>query len=142
MIFTERPDVAAIGAVAANADGSLAAAGRAEAINLKTVQIKPVSDKPGDKSPDFRVFAGKGEVGKTAEKGWGDTPTACRSPGRAFRSTPPATRPWSSSTAITPWSGRAATVPGRTEAASPSRHPAGRARRAVAAWPTQAIPAR
>jgi len=32
-------------------------------IDLKAVQFRPVTDRLGDKSPDFGVFAGKAELG-------------------------------------------------------------------------------
>jgi uncharacterized protein (DUF736 family) len=60
--------MATIGTFTANADGSFTGAIHTLAINLKAVQIRPVSEKPGDKSPDFRVFAGKAELGAAWKK--------------------------------------------------------------------------
>ena len=65
--------MATIGTFTANADNSFSGAIHTLSINLKAVQFRPVTDKPGDKSPDFRVFAGKAELGaawkKTSEAG-------------------------------------------------------------------------
>ncbi len=60
--------MATIGTFTANADNSFSGAIHTLSINLKAVQFRPVTDKPGDKSPDFRVFAGKAELGAAWKK--------------------------------------------------------------------------
>jgi uncharacterized protein (DUF736 family) len=60
--------MATIGAFTANADGSFSGAIRTLSLNVKTVTIKPV-EKAGERSPDYRVFAGKAEFGA----GWKKT---------------------------------------------------------------------
>ena len=60
--------MATIGTFTAHADGSFSGAIRTLTIDLKTVQFRPVTDKAGDKSPDFRVFAGKAELGAAWKK--------------------------------------------------------------------------
>ena len=60
--------MATIGTFQAHADGSFSGAIHSLAINLKTVQFRPVADKSGDKGPDFRVFAGKAEIGAAWKK--------------------------------------------------------------------------
>ena len=60
--------MATIGTFVANADGSFTGAINTLAINLKAVQFRPVTDKSGDKSPDFRVYAGKAELGAAWKK--------------------------------------------------------------------------
>ncbi|WP_426031274.1 DUF736 domain-containing protein [Caulobacter sp. DWP3-1-3b2] len=60
--------MATIGTFTAHADGSFSGAIRTLTIDLKTVQFRPVTDKVGEKSPDFRVFAGKAELGAAWKK--------------------------------------------------------------------------
>ena len=60
--------MATIGTFTANADNSFSGAIHTLSINLKAVQFRPVTDKAGDKSPDFRVFAGKAELGAAWKK--------------------------------------------------------------------------
>ena len=57
-----------IGAFTANADGSFTGEIHTLAINLKKVQIRPVADKPSDKSPDFRITAGAANLGAAWKK--------------------------------------------------------------------------
>ncbi|ADG11026.1 DUF736 domain-containing protein [Caulobacter segnis] len=59
--------MATIGTFIANADGSFTGAINTLALNLKTVQIRP-ADKVSDKSPDFRITAGKANLGAAWKK--------------------------------------------------------------------------
>jgi uncharacterized protein (DUF736 family) len=60
--------MAIIGTFTANADGSFSGAIRTLTIDLKAVQFRPVANKPAGKSPDYRVFAGKAELGAAWKK--------------------------------------------------------------------------
>lgn len=59
--------MATIGSFVAHADGSYTGSIDTLAIKLKAVQFRPV-DKANDKSPDFRVYAGKAELGAAWKK--------------------------------------------------------------------------
>jgi uncharacterized protein (DUF736 family) len=52
----------------ANADGSFSGSIRTLTIDLKSVQFRPVAEKAGERSPEFRVFAGKAELGAAWKK--------------------------------------------------------------------------
>lgn len=52
-----------IGVFVLNADGSYTGDIDTLALKLKKVQIRPVADKPSDKSPDFRITCGKADLG-------------------------------------------------------------------------------
>jgi uncharacterized protein (DUF736 family) len=60
--------MATIGVFTPNADGSFSGSIHSLALNLKAVQFRPVTEKAGDKSPDFRVYAGKAELGAAWKK--------------------------------------------------------------------------
>jgi uncharacterized protein (DUF736 family) len=57
-----------IGAFTANADGSYTGQIQTLALNLKKVQIRPVDNKPSDKSPDFRITCGSANLGAAWKK--------------------------------------------------------------------------
>ena len=57
--------MAATEAFTVQSDGGFAGAGRALAITLKSVQMRLVSEKPGDKGPEFGEFADKTRSGRT-----------------------------------------------------------------------------
>ena len=60
--------MATIGTFTANADGSFTGAINTLAINLKTVRLTPVTEKANDKSPDFRITAGRANLGAAWKK--------------------------------------------------------------------------
>jgi uncharacterized protein (DUF736 family) len=60
--------MATLGAFSAHADGSFSGAIRTLSLNVKSVTIRP-ADKTGERSPDYRVFAGQVEFGA----GWKKT---------------------------------------------------------------------
>jgi len=57
-----------IGTFTANADGSFTGEIHTLAINLKKVQVRPITDKPSDKSPDFRITSGAANLGAAWRK--------------------------------------------------------------------------
>ncbi len=59
--------MATIGTFVAHENGSLTGAINTLTINVKSVQFRPV-DKTSDKSPDFRIYAGKAELGAAWKK--------------------------------------------------------------------------
>ena len=64
--------MATIGTFSKNVDGTFSGAINTLALNLKTVVFRPI-DKTGPNSPDYRVYAGKVELGaawcKTGDNG-------------------------------------------------------------------------
>jgi uncharacterized protein (DUF736 family) len=62
-----------IGTFTASADGSFTGDIDTLALKLKKVQIRPVTDKPSDKSPDYRITCGRANLGaawtKTSKDG-------------------------------------------------------------------------
>jgi uncharacterized protein (DUF736 family) len=64
--------MATIGTFTKNLDGTFSGAINTLSLNVKTAQFRP-NDKTDPKSPDFRIFAGKAELGaawrKTGENG-------------------------------------------------------------------------
>lgn len=64
--------MATIGTFTKNVDGTFSGAINTLSLNVKTASFRP-NDKTDSKSPDFRIFAGKAELGaawrKTGENG-------------------------------------------------------------------------
>ena len=55
--------MATIGTFTLRENGSYTGAIDTLAIKVKAVEFRPVDEKPSDKSPDYRVYAGKAELG-------------------------------------------------------------------------------
>ena len=59
--------MATIGTFTKSTDGSYAGAINTLSLNVKSAQFRP-NEKTDDKAPDFRIFAGKAELGAAWKK--------------------------------------------------------------------------
>ena len=59
--------MATIGSFAKHEDGSISGAIKTLTLNVKTAQFRP-AEKDNDKAPDFRIFAGRAEIGAAWKK--------------------------------------------------------------------------